>query len=168
MITQCGESVTKGCGFRQMTGRSLVLAMASARKRAVRRVAIGPPEREPGREGGPQPLVDVLQFRECGRALWALVDVAFEGFAAAYAAASHRGGEQSGEGAAVFVVHVGQVHLQICLAQALPCSLSQRGDSGGGYAEKKAHHVGRLAFDRRVPQHKLPAFGQGLERLEHQ
>ncbi len=60
-----------------------------------------------------------------------------------------------------------QVGLEVGLAQALPGPVGEGGHGVGGEAQERAHLGRRSPFHLRVPQHHLPALGQGREGGRH-
>ena len=57
------------------------------------------------------------------------------------------------------------VRLQVALAQPLPGSVGQHGDGVGRHPHRAGHLPGSLSLHGGVPQHRLPAIGQGGECL---
>ncbi len=108
--------------------------------------------------------VDLGQLEIDRRAASALVKVLVDlgGVATGQAIPDPRA-QSFGHPSALLGRGVGHVHLQVGLAQTFTGAVGERGHAVGRHAEQHSDLGGLLTLDLDVPQHELPALGQGGE-----
>jgi hypothetical protein len=112
------------------------------------------------RDHAAQSHVHVRQFQIHGPAIGALIEM--RGHCRRFPfgePAADVPAEFGGRRPALAPCRPGQVHLQVGLAQALPCPVGQSRDTIRRQPEQRGHIGGPRALDLGVPEHRAPAFG---------